>query len=96
MEFDLDDELLKIKKADIDHDQELLQIQRRKSTPKVVVEEFVQVDSDEDDDITNDKPKQEEEKQGDTEMNDGDNGQVNNRPHRVKTHIEIDDVSIVG
>ena len=47
MELEFDDEFLKIQQSDIEHDQELLQIQRRKSTPKVVVEEFVQVDSDE-------------------------------------------------
>ena len=26
-------------------------------------------------------------------MNDNDFGQVNNRPHKIKTHIEIEDVS---
>lgn len=46
MDFDLDDQLLKIQKSDIEHDDELLQIQRRKSTPKVVIEEYVQCDSD--------------------------------------------------
>jgi hypothetical protein len=91
MEFDLDDELLMVKKTDLDHDEELLKIQRRKSTPKVVIEEFVQVDSDDDDD---NKEKEEEEKQKDDLMCDTDDCQVNNRPHRIKTHIEIEDVSI--
>ena len=70
MEFDLEDELLKIKQSDIDHDQELLQIQRRKSTPKVVVEEFVQVDS-EDEDIIDSKPKLEESKEGEKQEETG-------------------------
>ena len=48
MTFDLDDQLLKVQKSDIDHDQELLQIQRRKSTPKVVIEEYVQMDTEND------------------------------------------------
>ena len=94
MEFDLDEDLLRIQKDDGDHDQELLQIQRRKSTPKVVVQEFVQVDSDEepDDDV---KPKKDEEfKEGELEgMGDHTASQVNQRPHRLRTHIEIDDVS---
>ena len=48
MDFDIDDHLLKVQKSNSELDHELLQIQRRKSTPKVVIEEFVQVDSDDD------------------------------------------------
>lgn len=50
MQFDVEDDFLKIKQSDVEHDQELLQIQRRKSTPKVVIEEFVTEDADKDDD----------------------------------------------
>lgn len=90
MEFEIDESLLQVQRSDIEHDQELLQIQRRKSTPKVVVEEFVQVDSgDESDGSDGKQKKQEENKEGDIL----DDSQVNKRPHKVKTHIEIDDVS---
>lgn len=65
MEFDTE-QLLQVQKSEIDHDQELLQIQRRKSTPKVVVEEFVQVDSDDDQDGET-QPKKEESKQSEVE-----------------------------
>lgn len=58
---------------DIDHDQELLQLQKRKSTPKVVIEEFVQ-----DMDAEDDCPYAEAE---------------GKKPHKIKTHYEIDDVS---
>lgn len=58
---------------DIDHDQELLQLQKRKSTPKVVIEEFVQ-----DMDAEEDCPNAEAE---------------GKKPHKIKTHYEIDDVS---
>ena len=51
MQFDIEDDLLKIKQSDAEHDQELLQIQRRKSTPKVVIEEYV---ADDDDDADKD------------------------------------------
>ena len=90
LEFDLDDQLLKVQKSDIDHDQELLQIQRRKSTPKVVIEEYVQVDED--------QPKKlEETKDSDDQIMspDGD-GQTSKRPHKLLTHIEIEDVSIAA
>lgn len=53
MQFDVEDDLLKIKQSDVEHDQELLQIQRRKSTPKVVIEEFVAVDEDADKEVDN-------------------------------------------
>ena len=53
MQFDIEDDLLKIKQSDIEHDQELLQIQRRKSTPKVVIEEFVAVDDEADKEVDN-------------------------------------------
>lgn len=57
----------------VEIDQELLQLQKRKSTPKVTIEEFVQgVDSDEE------CPNAEKE---------------GKKPHKVKTHYEIDDVS---
>ena len=60
---------------EIENDQELLQLQKRKSTPKVVIEEFVQgVDSDED------CPDYEAE---------------GKKPHKIKTHYEIDDVSTI-
>lgn len=91
MEFEIDESLLQVQKSDIEHDQELLQIQRRKSTPKVVVEEFVQVDSGDESDGSDGKPKKQEEyKEGDLLVDDN---AVNKRPHKVKTHIEIDDVS---
>ena len=91
MEFELDEEFLKVQQHHFDDDQELLQIQRRKSTPKVVVEEFVQVDSDDDNDA-NQQPKLEENKEGE----DFGDSKVNNRPHRLKTHIEIEDVSALN
>lgn len=91
MELEFDEEFLKIQQSDIEHDQELLQIQRRKSTPKVVVEEFVQVDSDEEPD---EDPKQEEAKESDDIMCDSGDCKVSQRPHRLKTHIEIEDVSL--
>ena len=53
MQFDVEDDLLKIKQSDAEHDQELLQIQRRKSTPKVVIEEYVADDDDADKDVDN-------------------------------------------
>ena len=62
---------------EIDHDQELLQLQKRKSTPKVVIEEFV-TDLD-DEDAEMDCPNAEAE---------------GKKPHKIKTHYEIDDVSI--
>ena len=46
MQFDVEEDLLTIKQSDVEHDQELLQIQRRKSTPKVVIEEYVADDAD--------------------------------------------------
>ena len=58
---------------EIDHDQELLQLQKRKSTPKVVIEEFVQ-----DMDAEEECPNAEAE---------------GKKPHKIKTHYEIDDVS---
>ena len=57
----------------------------------MVVEEFVAVDSGDESDGSDGKPKkQEENKEGDIL---GDDSAVNKRPHKVKTHIEIDDVS---
>ena len=93
MTFDLDDQLLKVQKSDIDHDQELLQIQRRKSTPKVVIEEYVQMDTENDEEA---QPKKEEEKKEseDMIMSPDADGKVSNRPHKLLTHIEIEDVSI--
>ena len=91
MEFEIDDSLLQVQKSDIEHDQELLQIQRRKSTPKVVVEEFVAVDSGDESDGSDGKAKKQEENKEHEIL--GDDGAVNKRPHKVKTHIEIDDVS---
>ena len=92
MQFDVEDDFLKIKQSDLEHDQELLQIQRRKSTPKVVIEEFVAVDDDEEDNVMNNSDeatpeKKEENKESEKAGKDG------NRPHKVMTHIEIDDVS---
>lgn len=89
MDFDLDDQLLKVQKSNSELDQELLQIQRRKSTPKVVIEEFVQVDSDDD---AEKKPKLEE-KQEENEWCDHENCEVNKKPHKIMKHIEIEDVS---
>ena len=75
-------------------DHELLQIQRRKSAPKVVIEEFVQVDSDEDADSKEDKSKEDEEhKVSDDVWNANEQLQVSKKPHIVKKHIEIEDVS---
>lgn len=89
MDFGLDDQLLKVQKSNSELDQELLQIQRRKSTPKVVIEEFVQVDSDKEDE----KDKEEHKEDDDRLMCDNENCQVNTRPHKILKHIEIEDVS---
>jgi hypothetical protein len=56
-------------------DHELLQLQKRKSTPKVVIEEFVAASSDDEEECTSCPA-----------------GRAG-RPHKVKTHYEIDDVS---
>ena len=65
-------------------DQELLQIQRRKSTPKVVIQEFVGDDDSGEDDVIEDSKKAEENQ---VAMQD------KNKPHKIKTHFEIDNVS---
>lgn len=57
-----------------------------------MIEEFVQVDSDEELDSDN-KEKFEENKDQDDIMVDNENCQVNTKPHKVKTHFEIEDVS---
>lgn len=54
----------------------------------------MQVDSDEEQDQKAAQQKEEENKEGDEIMGE-DAHLVNKRPHRVKTHIEIDDVSII-
>ena len=66
-------------------DQELLQIQRRKSTPKVLIQEFVGDDDSGEDDVIEDSKKAEENQ---VTMQD------KNKPHKIKTHFEIDNVSI--
>lgn len=88
MDFDIDDQLLKVQKSNSELDHELLQIQRRKSTPKVVIEEFVQVDSD--DDKSEEKP---ENKSDGNLWCDHMNCEVNKKPHKIMKHIEIEDVS---
>ena len=88
MQFEVEEDFLQIKQSDLEHDQELLQIQRRKSTPKVVIEEFVAVDEDggkEGDEILNEK--NEENKSSSDKSLDA------KRPHKVMTHIEIEDFS---
>lgn len=65
-------------------DQELLQIQRRKSTPKVLIQEFVGDDDSGEDDVIEDSKKAEENQ---VTMQD------KNKPHKIKTHFEIDNVS---
>ena len=65
-----------------DADQDLLQLQKRKSTPKVVIEEFVQgASSDEEEDEPANKEEEPEQK--------------GKKLHKTKTHYEIDDVSIL-
>ena len=93
MEFDLDDHLLKVQKSNHEMDHELLQIQRRKSAPKVVIEEFVQVDSDDEEKQKEDKD-EEEHKVSDDVWNENEQLQVSKKPHIVKKHIEIEDVSV--
>jgi hypothetical protein len=61
----------------MDDDHELLQLQKRKSTPKVVIEEFVNVGSDDEGEECTTCPA----------------GKTDGRQHKVKTHYEIDDVS---
>lgn len=72
MEFE--NEMAEIDDGNHEVDQELLQLQKRKSTPKVVIEEFVAAYSDEDEDCD-------------------DCADADKKPHKVKTHYEIDDVS---
>lgn len=89
-------ELLQVKKSEMEQDQELLQIQKRKSAPRVVVEEYVQIDSDEDEPMveTNKKEEQKESESNDqSKVAASDNSQVKAKFHRLKTHIEIDNVS---
>ena len=89
MAFDDDDEFQSqmMMVPDItEADQELLQIQRRKSTPKVIIQEFVHdSDSAGEDDIIE---KNEKDCITDCEADKLHPG----KPHKIKTHFEIDNV----
>ena len=74
----------------IENDQELLQLQKRKSTPKVVIQEFVDVD---DGDLSSDSG---EEKQAEKPKASPEGGANPKRKlSKLMTHHEIEDVSNV-
>lgn len=99
MEFQVDtnleaDQLLHECETDNCHppDSELLAIQKRKSMPKVVIEEFVQVDADSDDELSEDGQHEEEKK---TEVKPAKRNNKGRTLTKLKTHHEISDVSTI-
>ena len=80
MEFDAEHEVIVKQEEEPDH--ELLQLQKRKSTPKVVIQEYIDGSSDEgslseNDDLVGNSPV----------------GKKRGSTHKLKTHHTIDDVS---
>ena len=67
-------------------DEELLAIQRRKSMPRVVIQEFVQNDSSDEND--------EEEKKGEDNAATNNADKVERRPSKLVTHADVENVSI--
>ena len=86
LEFDKDGPTASTSEEIYEPDQELLQIQRRKSQPRVVIEEFV-AKEDGDDSDGNDSG----EEQKNDQMSPG-IGKLT----RLKTHVEIDDFAELG